>query len=111
MRTLVMLLFTCVLILVSDFSTGAQDPKETFSALRISYFGKSITRPGIKVGSACVLVAFKPHVRADGDEVSREIVLTPNIGIYYHFKNLAGLFVNAETGIQDNLPERILLAV
>jgi hypothetical protein len=105
MKTIIKLLLPMVLILSPIFSTRAQDHKETFNNLRVSYFGKSVTRPGIKVGSCCVLFSFKPHVRSDGSEVPREIILTPNAGFYYHFKNHAGMFINAETGFRIIYPK------
>jgi hypothetical protein len=83
---------------------GAQDRQEKFNTLYVAYFGKSVTRPGIKAGTSCAISSFKPRIRGKGDSVTRQLFLLPNIGAYYHFNNHIGLFLNAETGCRVTWP-------
>lgn len=56
----------------------------------ISYFGKEVTRPGIKVS--------KPvYAKTLGNSsVKKAITVSPSVGIYWHYRNHTGLFINSE---------------
>jgi hypothetical protein len=98
---------SCILLpaFVSFTPAGAQDRQEIFNTLSVAYFGKSVTRPGIKVGTTYTYYGFKPRLRENGDSVIRQLVLLPNIGAYWHFKNHYGLFLNGETGFRVVYPK------
>jgi hypothetical protein len=96
---------------ISFTPAGAQYRQETLNTLNVSYFGKSVTRPGIKVGTSYTYHGFKPRFHENGDSVTRQLVLLPNIGTYFHFENHYGLFVNAETGFRVVYPKGLFWQV
>jgi hypothetical protein len=74
-------------------SVQAQDSARVIRTLNISYFGKSVTRPGIKIGPDIVLLNLLPHNAKKVKSTVLQFVLLPNSGIYYHFHNHLGVLL------------------
>ena len=93
-------LLTFLLLITVIFHSNGQSNGETLKKINIAYFGKSVTRPGIKIGTDICEFSIKPRIKDRGDTISRRFILSSNIGYYYHFRNHHGLFLNSELGFR-----------
>ena len=98
MTTLKSLIFFCMHILVLANPMDAQPENESASTAHLSYFGESITHPGLKFGFEFILSGKNAHTKTNGKIVYRQLTISPNIGIYYHPRNHTGVFINSEIG-------------
>lgn len=65
----------------------------------VSYFGETVTHPGLKVGVTYQLIDWeKSKIRRNGTEkvVFKSLDLSPAIGFFYHTNYQTGLFVLPE---------------
>ena len=91
-------LFTFLLFITVIFHSKGHSNGEVLKRINVAYFGKSVTRPGIKIGTDLCEFRIKSRIKARGDTISRRFILSSNIGYYYHFRNHHGLFLNSEIG-------------
>ena len=92
------MLFISLLIITVIFNSNGQLNEGGLKEINIAYFGKSVTRPGFKIGTDLFELKSKSHIKAGGDTISRKIILSSNVGYYCHFRNHHGLFLNSELG-------------
>lgn len=100
------LLFLQLFINNNHCSAQSQIKKEAFNALNVTYFGKSVTRPGIKAGTNIFDYDLRWHIKPDGDTTTRRFIISSNIGFYCHFRNHYGLFLNSEFGYRTTYSNR-----
>ena len=91
-------LFTLLLFITISINSMAQLNGEGLTKIDIAYFGKTVTRPGIKIGTDLREFRSKSHSKTIGDTISHSFILSSNIGYYCHFRNHHGLFLNSELG-------------
>ncbi len=77
--------------------------KFDLNPLRISYFGKSVMHPGVKVSSPII------NLVSDSSRITREFAVSPGLGIYYHPGNHTGIFLSAEAGFKIVFPKGLFL--
>jgi hypothetical protein len=105
------LICLCLLILLVLNPLKAQQENESLNTVNISYFGNSITRPGLKLGIEYVLTGKTAYIKSNGKSVFRQLTINPNIGFYYHPENHTGLFLNSEFGYRIIRPKGMLMQI
>jgi hypothetical protein len=91
--------------------TNAQQANESLHTARVSYFGESITHPGLKFGMEFLLSGKNSHSKTNGKVVYRQLTLAPNLGIYYHPGNHTAVFLNAEIGFRIIRPKGFMTQI
>ena len=89
------LLFIALLTTCSILQAQSLRPKSIYA----SYFGETVTHPGLKIGVTYQLKFWdKTKTRKNGDKriIQRSIELSPGIGFFYHKDYQTGLFVLPE---------------
>ena len=89
------LLFIALLTTCSSLQAQSLRPKSIYA----SYFGETVTHPGLKIGVTYQLKFWdKTKTRKNGDKriIQRSIELSPGIGFFYHKDYQTGLFVLPE---------------
>ncbi len=89
------LLFIALLTACSILQAQSLRPKSIYA----SYFGETVTHPGLKIGVTYQLKFWdKTKTRKNGDKriIQRSIELSPGIGFFYHKDYQTGLFVLPE---------------
>lgn len=103
------MLYLCLLFLGVYYPLNAQQENEAVHTANISYFGNSITRPGLKLGFEFILTGKQAHKTLNGKAVYRQITFNPNLGFYHHPENHTGVFVNSEIGYRFIRPKGLLM--
>jgi hypothetical protein len=85
-------IMVCFVLIVSH--AVAQNESPILHTLSICYFGKSATRPGLKLSSTLVEKSM------GSKRVKKNILIAPGIGAYYHHRNHTGVFINSELTYQ-----------
>ena len=93
-------LLTFLLLMTVIIPSMGQSNGKELKEINIAYFGKSVTRPGIKIGTDLCEFSIRSRIKEKGDTVSRRFILSSNIGYYYHLRNHHGLFLNSELGFR-----------
>ena len=91
-------LVTFLLFITISVHSKGQLNGEGLKKFDIAYFGKSVTRPGIKIGTDLFEFRIKSNSKTSGDTISHSFIVSSNIGYYCHFRNHHGLFLNSEIG-------------
>lgn len=92
MRNLFILLFLAA-------TTIAQGQNLRPQSVYVSYFGETVTHPGLRVGASYQLKAWeKTKTKKSGKEklIHKSIDLSPSVGFYYHKDYQTGIFVLPE---------------
>lgn len=79
----------------------AQSDSSKCIGLSLSYFGESITHPGIAVGLEYELWSkYGMRVKKSGKRIDRKhkVVLNGNLDTYFHKRNHVGVLLNGEAG-------------
>lgn len=97
MKKVLFIIFIALITVVTGFSEetekqGIFDMDEI--PLSITYFGETVTHPGLMIGSEVELAGNGRH----------HLLWTANIGTYVHVRNHVGLFVNSEIGWRVTRP-------
>jgi len=69
------------------------------NSISVSYFGESITHPGLKIGIGYQLKSWdktKESKNASSKIINKSFDLTPSIGFFYHKDYQTGLFILPE---------------
>ena len=86
-----------IALLTTSFILQAQSLRP--KSISASYFGETVTHPGLKIGVTYQLKFWdKTKTRKNGDKriIQRCIELSPGIGFFYHKDYQTGLFVLPE---------------
>lgn len=86
----------------------AQEASHQKIPISIAYWGYNIIHPGIKVGSQFNLRKWdKTKERKKGTRIKHKtLFLKPELGIYHHKKNHAGVLLNVDFGVEISKNER-----
>lgn len=84
-----------LLILFTTTEISAQIKKPT--AISVSYFGETITHPGLKIGLDYELKSWDRNKKKSTQKIiSKSIILSSNIGFYFHKDYQTGAFALPE---------------
>jgi hypothetical protein len=89
------LLYIAFLVVASGVQAQGFKPESVYA----SYFGETVTHPGVKVGVCYQLERWdKTKIKKDGSEkvLQKRIDISPGIGFFYHKDYQTGLFVLPE---------------
>jgi hypothetical protein len=94
------LIFFCAQFIVMGSPMNAKQANDSLCTAYVSYFGESITHPGLKLGMQFILSGKNPIIKPNAKTVYRQLTVRPNIGFYYHPGNHTGVFINTEIGFR-----------
>jgi hypothetical protein len=87
------------LLLIIACSLSAQKWRPT--EISVSYFGETITHPGIRAGVSYKLKNWHKHVvkKNKATVIHKGVLLQPSVGLFYHSNYQTGLFVLPELSL------------